>query len=513
MVDATEEKPQVRRRISLSVRTRIVTVMTIATALGLLAVGVSVYLVERHRILEQVDERLQANLESARYIVAEGDGTGPWDSSKAALTAVVERMSPDDNTGAMGMTDGTITTVPGVTLDLNLRNEAEFARHVHTVTGTHSPRIGTYAEEGVVWRYLAAPIAVAESPDPAEVTFVLVYDLEAELAEFNEAARMFMLASALALLVVVATGTVVATRLLRPLRQMRETAERVSAKSLEERLPIVGNDDVAELAETMNHMFDRLDDALGSQRRLLSDVGHELKTPITIVRGHLEVMDADDAQDAKETRDLVVDELGRMARLVQDLADAAALHGTQPMRFESADIAELVQEIAKKAEGIDGAEVHLGTVAAGLVDIDRARITQAMLQLVQNAVTHGGGRIELGSSIQGGSLHMWVRDHGDGIGDDLKERVFDRFVRGEDSAARAGSGLGLNIVSMIARGHGGSAYVEDAEGGGARFVLTLPVLEAGRGMQAEGPVLPRAAQAGEAQAGETQAGAAQIVGD
>ena len=452
--------------------------MTLVTALGLLAVGVSVYLVERHRILEQVDERLQANLESARYIVAGGDSTGSaWPSSTDALRAVVERMSPDDNTGAMGMADGVITIVPGVTLDLDLIAEEEFASHVHAVTGTSAPRMGTYAEHGVVWRYLAAPIAVDGSPDPASVTFVLVYDLEAELAEFNEAARMFALASVIVLIVVSATGTVVATRLLRPLRQMRETADRVSGKSLEERLPIVGNDDVAELAETMNRMLDRLDDALGSQRRLLSDVGHELKTPITIVRGHLEVMDVDDAQDAHETRALVVDELGRMARLVQDLAGAAALHGASPMQLEITEGAEVITQIAKKAEGIEGADVELGPVAEGIVDIDRERITQAVLQLVQNAVTHGGGRIELGSSIAEGSLHLWVRDHGPGVPDDAKERVFERFARGEDSASRAGSGLGLNIVQMIARAHEGIVYVEDAEGGGARFVLTLPLLK------------------------------------
>nr|WP_279550242.1 HAMP domain-containing sensor histidine kinase [Leucobacter weissii] len=291
---------------------------------------------------------------------------------------------------------------------------------------------------------------------------------------------MFVVVSAIVLVVVAATGTIVATRLLRPLRQMRETADRVSARSLDERLPIVGNDDVAELADTMNSMLDRLDDALESQRRLLSDVGHELKTPITIVRGHLEVMDPDDPDDTRATRELAIDELARMARLVQDLADSAALHGPSPVQPRPVDVSDLVHQIARKASGIAGAEVSPGVVADGVALLDPARITQAVLQLVQNAVTHGGGRVEIGSRTDvdprtdESRLLLWVRDHGPGVDDDAKARIFERFTRGSAAGERVGSGLGLNIVQVIARAHGGEVWVEDAAGGGARFVIAIP---------------------------------------
>ncbi len=469
-------------------RTRIVTVITIVTALGLMAVGASVYLVERYRILDQVDVRLEANLDSARYIVADGGAQNSgWSSSTDALTAVVERMSPDDNTGAMGMVDGVITTVPGMMLDLDLRDESAFAEHVNRVSRNGEPTIGTYAEDGVVWRYLAAPIAVAESPAPSRVTFVMVYDLDAELAEFNQAAGMFIVVSAIVLIVVAASGTIVATRLLRPLRQMRETADRVSARSLDERLPIVGNDDVAELAETMNRMLDRLDEALGSQRQLLSDVGHELKTPITVVRGNLEVMDPEDPADTRSTRELAVDELDRMSRLVQDLAASATLHGSRPVQRRSVDAAELMHQIVRKARGITGAEVEEMPAARCVAALDPERITQAMLQLAQNAVTHGGGELAIGSSVDVGAsgerdsrvdgprLRLWVRDYGPGVDDDTKTQIFNRFYQGGGARARGGSGLGLSIVRVIARAHGGDVSVEDAEGGGARFTITVPM--------------------------------------
>lgn len=472
----TETPPRSRgSRRSFSVRTRIVTAITLVTALGLLAVGISVYFVERQRILEQVDVRLEANLESARFLIA-GDGANAdgWASSTEALAAVVQRMSPDDNTGAMGMSNGEITVVPGVDLDVDLQSESAFARHVHAQVEDGEPIIATYADETNVWRYLAAPILIEGSPEPAEVTFVMVYDVEAELDEINAARRVFLIASAITILLVAATATIVASRLLRPLRRMRQTAERVSAQSLTERLPIVGNDDVADLTETMNDMLDRLDDALESQRQLLSDVGHELKTPITIVRGHLEVMDPQDPADTEETRTLVVDELERMGQLVQDLADAASLHGRAPVQLVPVDTADLLDQIARKARGIVGAEVSLGPVAHTVAHLDAARITQAMLQLAQNAVTHGGGRLEIGSQTDGQAVEFWVRDFGPGVPDADKPLVFERFHRGAGSRGPAGSGLGLNIVHVIARMHGGTVTVEDADGGGARFVLRVP---------------------------------------
>lgn len=466
------------RRFGLSVRTRIVTAITAVAAVGLLAVGVSVYLVERQRIMEQVDQRLHANLDSARFIVGEGNPEGPdagsWASSSAALEAVVQRMSPDDNTGAMGMVDGTITFVPGFDLDLDLQHQGLFAQHVERALGEDKAIIGTYAEREVAWRYLATTISVEGSAAPEEVVFVMVYDLDAELSEFDDAAKMFILVSAIVLVVIAATGTIVATRLLRPLRQMRTTAERISAQNLDERLDVVGNDDVAELAVTMNDMLDRIDAALESQRQLLSDVGHELKTPITIVRGYVEVMDPDDPADARETRELAIDELDRMGRLVQDLAGAAALHGPSPVQLHPTDVGDLMAQIMRKSDAIEGSAVSAGPIAEGFAMLDPARITQAMLQLAQNAVTHGGGRMEIGSCDVGTQLEFRVRDFGSGVPDDAKQEIFKRFHRGADAHSRSGSGLGLNIVQVIARAHGGSVRVQDAPGGGSTFVLSIP---------------------------------------
>ncbi|MFT4219248.1 MAG: HAMP domain-containing sensor histidine kinase [Microbacterium sp.] len=469
--------PTTRRMPAFSVRTRIVVVITLVAAAAMLSVGVSVYLVERAGNLQAVDDRLRANLASARFLVQEGDAdTGDWESSTAALRAVVQRMSPDDNTGAVGIVKDRAALVPGVPLEIDLQR-SDFITTVVAAAQGDDAVIGTFAPGDVTWRYLAVPLEVAGSAEPSRVVFAMAYDVEAELRELDGAARVFLITTAIAVAVIAVVATIVSTRLLRPLRDMRETAQRVSAQSLSERLPVHGRDDVSELAGTMNDMLDRLGDALDSQRRLLSDVGHELKTPITIVRGYVEVMDAADPGDVRETQRLVTDELDRMGGLVQDLAGAASLYGPQPVAMRPVDTADLVDQIARKAAAIEGAEVSTGSVADVATRLDPARITQAMLQLAQNAVTHGGGSVQIGCRAVGAVLELSVSDHGPGVPADARTAIFDRFHRGTDAEGRGtrGSGLGLDIVRLIAEAHGGRAFVRDADGGGAQFVIAIPL--------------------------------------
>lgn len=478
--DAAVDAPARRFLPHISVRTRLIAVIALVSALGMLSVGLVVYAVERQRIIVQVEERLEVALESARFIVSDGDaGSGIWASGVQALAAVVQRVAPDDNTGALGIVDGRAALVPGVPLDVDLQEFSGLVPRVLDETARLGAVIGSYTHKGETLRYLATPITIEGSPAPETVHFVMAYDLGAELREIDTSARVYLISAASAVLIIVIVGSLVATRLLRPVREMREVAERASGRALSERIPVRGSDDVSQLASTMNDMLDRLDGALDSQRSLLNDVGHELKTPITIVRGHVEVMDAENPADVRETRELVVDELDRMGRLVQDLARAAALHGPAPVRPVPIDAGDLMAQIIRNAAATPGANVVSGEIADIAVSLDAERITQAMLQLVQNAVTHGAGNVTIGSTVEGDSIEFWVRDEGPGVADDDKLRIFERFARGgsghDGDEIAAGSGLGLSIVQTIARGHGGNARVVDAPGGGAVFIVRVPL--------------------------------------
>lgn len=472
----------------VSVRVRLMAVIASAVIVGLAGVGASVYVVERQRILGTTDDLLRSNLDAAQVLVEQLIAETPDVTAREALRVVVQRVSPDDNMGVLGIVGGEATLVPGIDLDVELQSRPDFVSYVVDQSNGTDAYLGRYAEGDVAWQYIVTPIRIDENQTD-EVLFVMAYDLDAELREIDGPGRAYLVASGVMIVLIVLVGAFAAGRLLRPLRQMRETAERVSGQALDERLPVEGRDDVSELARTMNDMLDRLDEALDSQRQLLSDVRHELRTPITIVRGHLELMDVGDPDDVRETQELAVDELDRMNDLVQGLSETASLHGPAPISPEPTDVRDLLAQLVRKASAIEGATVSAGPVVSVVAPLDPARITQAVLQLAQNGVTHGGAELVIGSRLAGDRLELWVRDHGRGVADRDKPHIFERFHRG--SGEGRGSGLGLNIVQVIARAHGGSVRVTDPhDGPGAVFVLSLPLSRPAHPVTRPVPVIP-----------------------
>ncbi|MCR8670278.1 cell wall metabolism sensor histidine kinase WalK [Agrococcus sp. HG114] len=472
-----------------TVRSRIVGLLTLLSLVTVFVAGGVAYFAERARALEQIESNLRSALDSGSFIVGEAE----WDSAEEALSAVVQRLAPDDNTGTLGIVDGQAALVPGIDTDVRLERLPGFVERVVAETAEHDVVVGTYAESGRTVRYLAAPVTVGEvdaSAPPAAV-FATGYDVAAELAELDGAARVFTITALATTAATFLLGLLVSDRLLRPIRRMREVAERSSAANLSERIPVgSGRDDVSQLAITVNGMLDRLGGAIDSQRELLRDVGHELKTPLTIVRGHLELVDERDPADVVATRELAIDELDRMAQLVDDLRAAARLRDPDAFDIRETDVAALVEQIAHKARAIDGAEIAPLVEAAPVhARLDPARITQAMLQLVANAVRHATGPIAIGARARGAELELFVRDRGPGVPDELKRVIFERFHRGlAEGRGDEGSGLGLAIVALIAERHGGTAAVADADGG-SEFVLSLPraVVVDARGAPAHPP--------------------------
>lgn len=212
------------------------------------------------------------------------------------------------------------------------------------------------------------------------------------------------------------------------------------------------------------------------QRQLLDDVRHELKTPITIVRGHLELMDATDPIDVASIRDLSIAELDRMTRLIGDIDLLAAVDGDQ-FTVNDIDLAALTRRVAGLVTVIPG---HAWTVRErgdAVLRGDEDRLLQAWLQLADNAAkyTPPGSAIELGSAATAQGVRLWVSDHGPGIPAAMRHRIFRRFDRGNGRRTVGGSGLGLAIVDTIAKAHLGHCVVTDTPGGGATFTLEIPL--------------------------------------
>jgi signal transduction histidine kinase len=304
-------------------------------------------------------------------------------------------------------------------------------------------------------------------------TFVVAILRDREEEGLNDA----IAALAIVGFVFLVAGSVLAWRLaggvLRPVRAVTATARSISETSLERRIEAQGSDEIAQLARTFNEMLDRLQEAFATQRRFLDDAGHELRTPLTIVSGHLELLEEDPVA-RRRTLELVLDELERMGRMVSDLLLLARSDQPHFLRLDLVDVAALTDELGAKASALGSRDWRIDAVGRRLIVADRQRLTQAVVQLARNAVQHTeeGAEIGIGSAASPVEARFWVRDTGQGVPAEDRERIFDRFERGANASGE-GAGLGLAIVSAIARAHGGRVEVETSEEG-ATFTIVVP---------------------------------------
>ena len=462
-----------RRRLPRwSVRVRILAAILLVTVVGLGVAGTVSHLVQRDQVVQGVDAALTSQLEAARAVVeSEVDEIS---TSREALAAILGVLPAPSNGSALGIVDGEAALVPGTAVAFSLEDSSLVDRVVREVADG-SARIGTAVADGSEIRYVAVPVDVAGADDTG--IYLVAIDLPLALQPTNRGLLIFVIVALLVVLAVALAGWSVAGRLLRPVRLLRETAERLTASDLAERIPVEGDDDLARLTETVNDMLDRLETALRDQRELLDDVRHELRTPLTIIRGHLELVDVGDPLDVRRTAVLAIEEIDRMSALVDGLTALAEVRAVVP-EMRPTDLAGLTDDVATLARAIPGHSWTVTERAAATVRLDRRLVTQAWLQLADNAAKYSpaGSPIEIGSRVVGSRAELRVRDHGPGIPPGEETRIFERFARATRGAV-GGSGLGLAIVARIAQAHGGTARVE-SPGDGAEFVLSIPAEEA-----------------------------------
>jgi signal transduction histidine kinase len=322
-------------------------------------------------------------------------------------------------------------------------------------------------------RYLAVPIRGST----VDGVFVVAASLTNERREVEEAVRLAALVLISVLLIASVLAWVVAGRVLSPLRLLAETARSIGESDLTRRIPVTGRDEIADLSRTFNAMLDRLQAAFAAQRQFVSDASHELRTPITIVRGQLELL-GDDPHERRETVALVTDELDRMSRFVDDLLVLAKAERDDFLRVAEVELGALTDELFDKARTLGHRDWRLEARGDAIIVADRQRVTQAIMGLAQNAVQHTSDDepIWLGSEANHREVRLWVRDTGPGISADDQERIFARFARAAASRRRSeGAGLGLAIVKAIAEAHGGRAGVSSRPGAGATFTITIPL--------------------------------------
>ena len=476
----------------ISARARILGAILAVACIGLAIVGSVTFLLQRERVIADVDDRLFAQVRMLEVVAGTTDE--PTDDAASGTTTAVEALDPEDYDSiedylhdavallVAGQNEASVAVIEGVpryrpeTLSgFDISQEyALIERAVAETQAKDGAVRGTAMTDQGSLRYIAIPVEV--DGDPRTGVYIRAVDLGAELAPVTTAVTTYWIAAVAMVAAIAVVGWFVAGRLLSPIRDLRDAADSITITDLSQRLPEQGNNDISDMTRTVNSMLDRLEGSVDVQRQLLDDVRHELKTPITIIRGHLEMMNPADATDVRSTREIGIAELDRMTRLVDDIDLLATVEGEQ---FEMApvDLAGLTARVGELVTAIPGHEWSVDAQAAGVIRANHDRLLQAWLQLADNAAkyTPEGAPIEIGSSLDETDARLWVRDHGPGIPPAARHRIFRRFDRAHGKRTVGGSGLGLAIVDAITKAHGGRCVVSDTPGGGATFTIHLPL--------------------------------------
>lgn len=480
---AVANSPHWRRVLPSAARTQIIGWMLLLVMAALGVVTLVTWLLLISSTNARMNEALRVEIEEFSAITAPGVNprTGePFAGVDEVVREAIAYNIARPNEKFLGYVDGQYRTQsrqePG-TPEV-LAGDDAFAQLVASVT---EPSEGRYEhpELGEV-RYLAIPVTL--SGDDSRGVIVAAYLGDVERAEAADAARLMLVVGFGTVLGAAGAAWLLAGRILRPLRDVVDTARRISDSDLSQRIPYRGGgerDELTALVDTVNGMLDRVEGGVAAQRRFIDDAGHELRTPITIVRGHLEVVDTADPADVTSTVALVDDELERMNRMVSDLLLLA--HSEQPsfLRPEPVDVGQLTGEAFEKLSRLAQRRFELQAAAPVVATLDAQRITQALIALADNACrfTAPGGWIGVGSQLHGGFLRFWVSDSGPGVGPEDRDRIFERFARGERSRQHSeGAGLGLSIVRAIAVAHGGDVLLDSVAGRGATFTVAIPAI-------------------------------------
>jgi len=460
-----------RLRSSITVRILAAFALLMATA-TLVSVGLV-----RQALLTGLDDRIDEALvqESRELRRLATDGVDPETGEpfrrnvRRVLEVFLERNVPDRNEVFLTFVGGELylrsRNVPPYRLDEDAALVARWSAVTQSMAGSAE------TPEGAV-RYLAVPMRAGDQTRGVFVAAVF-RDLEAEV--IDAATRAGALVGIAAVVIGSVLAFVMARRIIKPVQAVEATARAISESDLSRRIEVQGDDEIAHLARTFNDLLDRLETAFTAQRAFVDDAGHELRTPITIIRGQLETL-GDDPEQRQRTIDLVTGELDRMSRMVNDLLVLAKAQQPAFLELDLVDVGSLTREIRDKAKALGDRRWVLDEVADGAVVGDRQRLEQAMIQLSENAVEHTdpGAEIGVGSLIEDGWAKLWIRDTGPGIAPDQQERIFDRFARSGPRRAE-GAGLGLAIVRAIAEAHEGRVSVRSDVGAGATFSMEVPV--------------------------------------
>ena len=440
--------------------------------MGLVLAGLAAFLYVRlDRDLNSIlDQGLRASADHVAALVQEADsGLLQEGASRRSLVEAEENFAQ--------VIDGTGTIVDATPLvaGQQLISQQLLAR----------ARVETVLLERVMLPGFAEPVRLLATPVDAQDQRLVVIvgaaldDRDGALASLR---AQLVVGGPVVFVLAALAGYLLAGAALRPVEAMRRRAAEISASTPGQRLPVPpGRDELSRLGETLNDMLARLEAALVRERRFVADASHELRTPLASLKTELELalMRTRRPEELEAAVRSAAEETDRLAQLAEDLLVLArADQGELPLRPSLCDVDELLGRVAERfgRRARDAArEVDLRGDLGLSVTCDPLRLEQALANLVENALRYGGGRILLEAERNDERIELHVLDEGEGFPQSFLPKAFEPFSRADEARGRGGAGLGLAIVDVIARAHGGSAHAANRDGGGTDVWLSLPV--------------------------------------
>jgi two-component system OmpR family sensor kinase len=458
----------------LSLRTRLLVGVIALAAVGLVAADVATYSELHSYLLGQADSTLTRVSQGIEDPVFSGSGVPEPAQVPGDCVQVLRLGGGKSNLACFRAFPGEqLSPAPSLPAQVSLPS------HPNTPDGDRV-RFFTVSAMSGSGRYRVR--ASEESQYPGYVLLV-AQPLGDEASTLHRLLWIEILVTAVVLAALAALALWIIRISLRPLRRIEETAGAITAGDLSHRVEQADpQTEVGRVGAALNNMLDRIEASDRRLRRFIADASHELRTPLAAVRAYAELFDRGAAarpDDLERSMSGITRESERMSLLVDDLLLLARLDEGRPLERKPVDLATVAGEAVDAARVVEpGRPIELA-VEPATVTGDEDRLRQALDNLLANARAHtpAGTPVSVELRRVDGRAELSVADHGSGLTEEQAARVFERFYRADSSRTRAsgGAGLGLSIAAAVAEAHGGTAEVRPTPGGGATFVITLPL--------------------------------------
>jgi two-component system, OmpR family, sensor kinase len=450
----------------IPIRIRLTVAFTAVMAVVLTATGLFLYL----RLRADVDQTVEQGLRSRA-----GDIAALVQQEGSGLAAARSRVA-DQGSGFAQVLDarGRIVDATPQVRRRALLSAAELRRgQGRTLLIDRGPLPGLDRAS----RLLATPVSAGDR----RLVVVVGASLEDRDQALASLRTLLLIGGPIALLLASLAGYGLAAAALRPVERMRARAAAISAEEPGQRLPVTpAQDEVGRLGRTLNEMLARLEAALARERTFVADAGHELRSPLAILRTELELA-VGRGRSAEELEAALVsaaEETDRLAQLAEDLlVIARSDQGRLPVRLATVNAGELltgVRERFRQRADERGRAIEVEARDGVSFQADPRRVEQALGNLVDNALRYGAGRVRLAATERDWMVTLHVTDEGSGFSRDFLDSAFERFTRADTARGRGGAGLGLAIVAAIAEAHHGTAGAENRAAGGADVWIAVP---------------------------------------